>query len=150
MKPDVKIPASERPNIIARMQAGESQAALARDYGCSPALMRNILAEAGAASAGNPTRRGHPETPDAPRQVTERAADGQDVDDLPAAWVADHLAALRRDMAAGKMICLEPGIRMHPALAVAADRLRGKLETYGGTVIGLENLNEVLRWHGLR
>lgn len=81
----------------------------------------------------------------APEQVEQV----QEIPDVPAAWVADHMASMRRDMRAGRQVCLEPGIRLQPALAVAASRMRRTLEDYEGTVMGLDSLDEVLRAHGL-
>lgn len=93
------------------------------------------------------TRHKEPGTsaPTAAEQVTTRPQD------VPAASVLAHMNDLRRQIETGQEIYLEPGIRIQPALAVAARRIRKELKIHDqrtARVVGLENVREVLDAHG--
>jgi hypothetical protein len=58
-----KIARSEWPRIAARRASGESQAAIARDYGCSPPNIRYIVKRQKAAGSVEPGQRAAPRPP---------------------------------------------------------------------------------------
>lgn len=152
MKPKVSI--DDAPEILRRWEGGESKAAIAASFDVSDARIRNILSEAGvksAAGSGNVTGPRHPEIPEHSVGSSRSQEDGQESGaDVCAAAVWRAMQDLRAAMKAGKPIYLEPAIRYSPALALAADRMRRELKSYDGAVTGLESLDKVLEWHGLR